>query len=213
MYFKEKEDTNIDKEFEKNKKNGFSLKNIPSKYFIIGGIIIFAILAIIVIILLLTGNKNTIELIGEEKIIITKDSDYIEPGYKAYDKKKNDITNQVQITSNVDTSKVGEYEILYSINGITEVRYVTVIEGDTYIYLKGKVNMYLEKGEKYTEPGYQVFDSVDQNLTEKVKVSGTVNTSKVGSYQIIYSVVNSRNITVTEKRTIVVVEKGQKPNN
>lgn len=213
MYFKEKEDTNIDKEFEKNKKSGFSLKNIPSKYFIIGGIIIFAIIAIIVIILLLTGNKNTIELIGEEKIIITKDSDYIEPGYKAYDKKKNDITNQVQITSNVDTSKVGEYEILYSVNGITEVRYVTVTEGDTYIYLKGKVNMYLEKGEKYIEPGYQVFDSVDQNLTEKVKVSGTVNTSKVGTYQIIYSVVNSRNITVTEKRTIVVVEKGQKPNN
>lgn len=213
MYFKEKEDTNIDKEFEINKKSGFSLKNIPSKYFIIGGIIIFAIIAIIVIILLLTGNKNTIELIGEEKIIITKDSDYIEPGYKAYDKKKNDITNQVQITSNVDTSKVGEYEILYSINGITEVRYVTVTEGDTYIYLKGKVNMYLEKGEKYIEPGYQVFDSVDQNLTEKVKVSGTVNTSKVGTYQIIYSVVNSRNITITEKRTIVVVEKGQKPNN
>ena len=55
-----------------------------------------------------------------------------------------------------------------------------------------------------------MFDSVDQNLTEKVKVTGTVNTSKVGTYQIIYSVVNSRNVTITEKRTIVVVEKGQK---
>lgn len=213
MYFKEKEDTNIDKEFETNKKSGFSLKDIPAKYYIIIGVTLIVIAITIIVISLLTGSKNTIELIGEEKIIITKDSDYIEPGYKAYDKKKNDITNQVQITSNVDTSKVGEYEILYSVNGITEVRYVTVTEGDTYIYLKGNVNMYLEKGEKYTEPGYQVFDSVDQNLTEKVKVTGTVNTSKVGTYQMIYSVVNSRNVTITEKRTIVVVEKGQKPNN
>ena len=71
---------------------------------------------------------------------------------------------------------------MYSIGKVNKVRYVTVTEGDTYIYLKGRVNMYLEKGEKYTEPGYQVFDSVDQNLTEKVKVSGTVNTSKVGTY-------------------------------
>ena len=211
MYFKEKEDTNIDKEFETNHKSGFNFKKIPSKYFIIGGISIVAIILIIVIIGLLTGNKNTIELIGEEKIIITKDSDYIEPGYKAYDKKKNDITNQVQITSNVDTSKVGEYEILYSVNGITEVRYVTVTEGDTYIYLKGKLNMYLEVGEKYKDPGYKVFSSNGENLNDKVTVTGKVDTSKPGVYEITYSVVNSRNITTTVKRTITVVEKGQKP--
>ena len=213
MYFKEKEDTNIDKEFETNHKSGFNFKKIPSKYFIIGGISIVAIILIIVIIGLLTGNKQGIQLIGEEKIIITKNSDYIEPGYKAYDKKKNDITSQVQITSNLDTSKIGEYEILYSVNGMSVVRYITVMEGDTYIYLKGKVNMYLEKGEKYIEPGYQVYDSVDQNLTEKVKVSGTVNTSKIGTYQLTYTEVNSRNANVSVKRTIVVVEKGKKPNN
>lgn len=213
MYFKEKEDTNIDKEFETNKKSGFSLKNIQPKYYIIIGTTLILIAIIIIVISLLMGRKNTIELIGEEKIIITKNSDYIEPGYKAYDKKRNDITSHVQITSNLDTSKVGEYEILYSVNGMSVVRYITVMEGDTYIYLKGKVNMYLEKGEKYIEPGYQVYDSIDQNLTEKVKVSGTVNTSKVGTYQITYSVVNSRNVTVTVKRTIVVVEKGKKPNN
>ena len=213
MYFKEKEDTNIDKEFETNKKSGFDFKKIPSKYFIIGGIIIVVIILIVVIVGLFTGRKQGIYLIGDEKIIITRNSDYIEPGYKAYNKKKKDVTNQVQVTSNLDTSKVGEYEILYSVNGMNVVRYVTVTEGDTYIYLKGKVNMYLEKWEKYIEPGYQVYDSIDQNLTEKVKISGTVNTSKVGTYQLTYSVVNSRNATVTVKRTIVVVEKGKKPNN
>ena len=73
--------------------------------------------------------------------------------------------------------------------------------------------MYLEVGEKYTEPGYQVYDSIEQNLTEKVKVTGSVDTSKVGTYQITYSVINSRNETITVKRTVIVVEKGKKPQN
>ena len=70
--------------------------------------------------------------------------------------------------------------------------------------------MYLEVGEKYTEPGYRVYDSVDQNLTEKVKVTSSVDTSKIGTYQVMYSVVNSRNKTTNVKRTIIVVEKGKK---
>ena len=99
MYFKEKEDTNIDKEFETNKKSGFSLKDIPAKYYIIIGVTLIAIAITIIVISLLTGSKNTIELIGEEKIIITKDSDYIEPGYKAYDKKKNDMISLTDAVS------------------------------------------------------------------------------------------------------------------
>ena len=71
--------------------------------------------------------------------------------------------------------------------------------------------MYLEVGEKYVEPGYQVYDNIDQNLNDKVVVTGKVDTSKTGVYEITYSVVNSRNITTTVKRTITVVEKGQKP--
>ena len=201
MYFKEKEDTNIDHQFEKNKK-------INSKLllYIVGGIFLLGIIIFIIFYFINNSKKNTLELLGETKITLTKDSDYIEPGYTAYDKKNNEVTNQVKVTSNVDTSKTGEYEIVYSVNGISRVRYITVTEGDTFIYLNGNVNMHLKVGEKYKEPGYTVYDSIDQNLTEKVKVSGKVDTSKVGTYQITYSVVNSRNITVTKKRTVVVTK-------
>lgn len=201
MYFKEKEDTNIDHQFEKSKK-------INSKLllYIVGGIFLLGIIIFIIFYFINNSKKNTLELLGETRITLTKDSDYIEPGYKAYDKKNNEVTNQVKVTSNVDTSKTGEYEIVYSVNGINRVRYITVTEGDTFIYLNGNVNMHLKVGEKYKEPGYTVYDSIDQNLTEKVKVSGKVDTSKVGTYQITYSVVNSRNITVTKKRTVVVTK-------
>lgn len=206
MYFNEKEETNIDHQFKKER--NFSLKSIKPIYWIIaGGILLITIIAIVVIIFLNRGNKYNIELIGDERIVVTIGSTYIEPGYNAYDKKNNDVSSLVKITSNVDTSKIGEYEVVYTIDGVTKVRYVVVNEGSTYLHLLGDINMYLKVGQKYVEPGYQVYDSADQNLTEKVKVSGKVDTSKAGTYQLTYSVVNSRNKTITKKRTIIVTEK------
>ena len=206
MYFNEKEETNIDHHFEKEKK--LNLKNIKPIYWIVAGVILLiTIIAIVVISILNRADKYKIELVGDERIVVTIGSTYIEPGYNAYDKKNNDVTSQVKVTSDVDTSKVGEYEVIYTINGVTKVRYVVVNEGSTYIHLFGDITMYLKIGEKYVEPGYQVYDSVDQNLTEKVKVSGKVDSSKEGTYQITYSIVNSRNQTITEKRTVIVTEK------
>ena len=175
MYFNEKEETNIDHQFEDE--NKFSLKNLKPVHWIIAGIVL---------------------------LTITIGSQYIEPGYNAYDRKNNDVSSQVEITSNVDTSKIGEYEVVYTIDGITKVRYVTVDEGSTHIHLLGDKNMFLKVGDKYVEPGYEVFDSADQNLKQKVKVSGKVDTSKVGTYEITYSVVNSRNKTITAKRYVIV---------
>ena len=130
MYFNEKEETNIDHQFEDE--NKFSLKNLKPVHWIIAGIVLLvAIIVIVVVVILTKKDKYVIELVGEEKITITIGSQYI-------------------------------------------------------------------------EPGYEVFDSADQNLKQKVKVSGKVDTSKVGTYEITYSVVNSRNKTITAKRYVIV---------
>lgn len=210
MYFSEKNNTNIDDQFEKGKKNSkekngskidFSNKKL---WFIIGGILLLGI--IVTIIILIVNKKETyIELFGDRDLTITLGGDYIEPGYKAYDKKGNDITNQVEITSDVNTQKEGEYEISYSVENITETRYVKVVKSDVFIRLKGDLNMYLTVGEKYTEPGYNVYGETD--LNDKVKVTGKVDTSKAGVYQLIYTVVTSNDITVTKIRTVTVLEK------
>ena len=217
MYFNEKkENTNIDSEFNDNKKINidFSKINLKTLLFAVG--IIAVIVVIIIIIVSLSGKKDdyVIVLSGGEKITIGLNKEYIEPGYKAYDKNKNDVSNQVKITNDIDTSKKGEYKVLYSIGKVNRVRYVTVAEiaNETFIYLQGEVNaMYLEIGEKYVEPGYDVYDNVDDNLKNKVKITGKVNTSEVGTYRLTYSVVNSRNVTTTATRTVIVVEKGKKP--
>jgi len=219
MYFKERENTNIDSEFENSNKFNFNFNfqnlNLKPILFIAGGIILLIIIIFIFMSLNKNSNEYTIELIGGDKITINLGEDYIEPGYKAYNKDNENVTDLVQTTGVVDTSSSGEYEIIYFIGKTNKVRYVTVAKSleETYIYLKGKVNMYLEVGEIYTEPGYEVYDSIDKNLTSKVKVNGSVNTSKPGTYTITYTVVNSKNITTTVKRTVIVVKKGQKPQN
>lgn len=213
MYFKEKEDTNIDKEFSGNKQVNLDFNNLKPILFIVSGLVFLVILAIILINVFNKSAKYTLTIVGEGKITINFGSDYIEPGYSAYDKKGNEVTKNVKITSNIDTTKEGNYEILYSIGNISKVRYVVVkkTNDQTIIRLTNGKTMYLEIGEKYNEPGYQVYDNIDQNLHNKVIVTGKVDTSKTGVYEITYSVVNSRNITTTVKRTITVVEKGQKP--
>ena len=212
MYFNEKEDTNIDSEFEKQ--NKFDFKNIDKKtLFIIGGVLLVVIICIIIVVTIFHSNKYFIELSGETTMTVTVGDDYIEPGYKAYDKKRNDYTDKVEITNTINTSQVGEYKIIYKYENVTRTRTVKVVEkiDDTVIYLHGAQNIYLEIGEKYIEPGCSASDSIDQDLTSQVKISGTVNSNKPGVYKITYSVVNSRNETTTVTRNVIVVEKGQKP--
>ena len=61
------------------------------------------------------------------------------------------------------------------------------------ITLNGNNIMYLSYKEKYKEPGYVAFDSIDGDISDNVKIEGTVNYNKEGVYELIYSAENSRN--------------------
>lgn len=54
-----------------------------------------------------------ITLEGESYMIVDKGSQFVDPGYKA-ELNGEDVTSQVTVTSNVDTSKSGIYSISYS---------------------------------------------------------------------------------------------------
>ncbi|MFS7004566.1 DUF5011 domain-containing protein [Carnobacterium maltaromaticum] len=63
----------------------------------------------------------------------------------------------------------------------------------------------------YDFKAYQ--DSAANLLTNRVSISGSVNTSKVGTYELTYSVVNKYNLKTTLIRTINVVDPNGSPNN
>ena len=77
------------------------------------------------------------------------------------------------------------------------------------ITLNGEANMTLDVGDTYSEQGATAKDDTDGDISNKVTISGSVNTSKAGKYTITYTVKNSKGKTATAKRTITV--KGSEP--
>lgn len=78
-------------------------------------------------------EKPNILLIGGNEIVMYRGTKYKEPGFTAVDNKDGDITSNVVVSGIVDSSKIGEYKIKYSVkdssNNYTEVyRIVNIIE-------------------------------------------------------------------------------------
>ena len=226
MYFNSnKNDTNIDKDFNNNKNILSTIISFFNKFKvpIIIGIVIIIIIIVIIIFTSNNNSNNTITpnvetylvLSGDEVINIAQGDDYIEPGYKAYNENNEDLTKDVDITTNLNINQVGEYEITYKIGNVTKTRKINIIDKNnttneyTYIYLNtvnNNVDIYLKVGEKYTEPGYKVYSTSGKNLNDSVKITGSVDTSKRGNYTLTYSLTDENNKTISVTRTVIVMD-------
>ena len=166
VYFKEKDNTNIDSEFNNNK---FDINKYKVSL-IVFGIIIILVIGIIVLINTGLFKKETnyfLTLEGEELITIYKGNEYVDPGYIGRDSLGNDLTEEVVVSSNINTSIVGDYEVVYTLNDKILTRYISVIDkpiGATSIYLIGDLTIYLDINSEYVEPGYMAIDSVDSKI-------------------------------------------------
>lgn len=78
------------------------------------------------------------------------------------------------------------------------------IPESTQITLKGNHIVTIELGNKYIEPGYIAKDSIKGDITNKVKIKGNVNTNKEGTYQLTYTITNSKKETTNTHRFIKV---------
>lgn len=204
MYFlDDKNNTNIDDEF--NEKKSFKV----SKALLFGAIIGILVLLIIGVLLFRKPKREYfLTLNGQEDIVIYQGMEFVDAGYQAYDNRGNEYNQEVVVTGEVDTSVAGEYRIIYSYNGIEKERIVTVLAKTTqltFLILKGNRTMYLKQGEKYQEPGFNVIDTYDDKLHEKVEVSGDINSNEPGTYKIKYSVINHLGVEFVEERTIIVL--------
>ena len=111
------------------------------------------------------------------------------------------------VKDNTDTSTTGTYIIIYTLYNKNVKRTVKVVERPeniTIIHLYGNKEMTIGVGEEFNDPGCEVIDAIDYGLTEQVVKTGTVDTSKKGKYEIIYSVTNSMGVTTAETRTVIV---------
>lgn len=148
-----------------------------------------------------------IRLKGSRHIEIDYLSEYKEPGYSAYFL-HDDITNQVKVTNNINSKKLGDYKVIYSvdIDGFKRkvVRNVRVTDKTgPVIELTNGTDVHVCPGREYIEEGYKAFDSYDGDVTDKVQVVTTKD-------KISYSVRDKHGNTTSIKRNIIYEDK-EKP--
>lgn len=87
---------------------------------------------------------------------------------------------------------------------------ITQTENDTEkpeITLFGDRIMSLFVGDKYEELGAVSIDNIDGDITKQIKISGSVDTNKAGSYTITYTSIDSSKNKAIETREVIVKEK------
>ena len=142
-----------------------------------------------------------IELKGEKNTNICPNTKYIEDGYIAIDNYDGDITDKVKI---IEENNTITYEISDSSNNIAkETRTINYLDNSKpTINLNGNYNITLSLGQAYQEPGFTATDNCDGNITNKVIVSGNINTNTIGTQKIIYTVTDSSGNKTSVTRNI-----------
>ena len=74
------------------------------------------------------------------------------------------------------------------------------------LVLIGNNPLHVKQGTPYLEPGYIAYDKNGKIVTDKVVVSGTVNTTTIGNYQLTYRLTDDLGNTEEEIRTVVVID-------
>lgn len=163
--------------------------------------------------------RPVITLIPEDVIIDVGDV-FLEPGVSVLSGDGiTDVSNDVQRTQ-IDTNVVGVYTVEYTYTepsenividaldpvAFTVTRQVTVGIGPV-IQVQGPERMWIliEQTNTYNELGARAIDQRDGDITNNIIVSGSADTSVLGTYTITYSVTDSDNINMTATRTVQVV--------
>ena len=175
-------------------------------------------------------NQKPVIIVPSNQTITVGDSFDPMNGVTAYDKDGVDITSSIKVEGDVDTSKAGEYKIVYTVKDAQgRTSSLTVIitvnekpenpeQPDTPEQPEIENNVPVIKvtssidtitvGDKF-DPlhGVTAYDEEDGDLTKSIKVSGSVDTSKVGEYKLTYTVEDKDGNVSTFTRIIVVKEK------
>lgn len=153
-----------------------------------------------------------ITLNGDEEINLQLYGNYEEMGATATLDNK-DITNKIKIDNPVDTSKVGDYIIKYSVTNTkgkkeqSVIRRVKIRESEKpVINLKDGKTIKVQYGSKYKEPGYEAIDNYDGDITNQVQIQGEIDTKTIGTYKLYYTVTDSSENSTTTIRTIKVID-------
>lgn len=140
--------------------------------------------------------KPEITLKGKTELILCPNEEYQEEGYEVSDNYDKNLKSKVKIERT-------DHEIRYQVkdsSGNEDIKVRTILSKDKEapnLKLQGEELIVLKQGEKFEDPGYQVIDDCDKDISKKVLRMGHVDTNNKGIYQLTYVV---KDISLKESR-------------
>lgn len=167
-----------------------------------------------------TINVTVEKYVGDSPIITASDKEIVlgvtfNPleGIIALDKEDGNITEKVKVIENtVDTTKLGEYKVVYQVedshNNISEKTIKVVVTTGGAPLINASDKTILLNSTFNPLEGVSAIDKEDGDLTSKITVmTNTVDTSKLGIYDVIYKVEDSSGNVTTKTVKITVSNK------
>lgn len=153
-----------------------------------------------------------ITILGPNPAVVEVGYGYTDSGATAFDNVDGNITSTIMIVGSADTLTVGEYTITYTStdsrgNTTTVERKVKVTPDVTKpVFTKnGADTVKLSVFTQYIEPGFSAIDNpFGTNLTPAVVTTGTIDTAKIGTYELTYTVADASGNTAQLKRVIII---------
>lgn len=149
--------------------------------------------------------KDNITLLGDEVIVLAKDVNYVEPGYKS--------NTKVTISGEI-LNEEGVYYLYYRPENSqgSVIRKVAVVDSSAIrnlypkIELVGNSNIYLVQGESYQELGVKAYED-SKDISSNVIINGNVDVNLIGKYELDYQITNSQGFSNSVKRNVYVIDK------
>ncbi|MBQ3409187.1 MAG: DUF5011 domain-containing protein [Clostridia bacterium] len=150
-----------------------------------------------------------IKLNGPSTIDIEFGSTYSEQ-YATATYGKKDISDTIEVSGAVDTTKIGSYKITYTAKQKKNTKSITrtINIKDTVsptLTLTGDNEINIAQGSTYQELGCIATDNYDGDLTTKISIENQVDTNTKGTYIVKYNVTDSSGNSANISRTINVV--------
>ncbi len=163
--------------------------------------------------------RPVLTLIGNDTVYMEVNGTYVDDGATAYDASEGDISNLIESASDLDVAVTGIYTREYNVTDNSGnpaepvTRYIIVVNDITppTLTLNPSAPGCIEArrdNAPYVDPGAVAFNTNPfVNLNSAIRVSGTVDTRKVGTYQLVYTVRDFAGNVTTATRNVCVEDK------
>lgn len=158
-------------------------------------------LSVLIIVVMVLGYYAIpqVYLDGENVVLLNYKEEYKERGYKASFLGR-DVTDKVKVSGSVNSLKLGDYKIVYEVDGWFKRRVVRTVKvkdkSKPVIDVSDDKEIYVCPGNEYSSEKIEAHDNYDGDISDKVLVDVSKN-------KVIFSVKDSSgNKTVIKKKII-----------